>query len=328
MTSSAMAPQTQEFRKGAYRTLFPQVTAIRPSVAPALPVDRQLVHRARPQDVLPTGSTRHDDTSFTVSARLPHHHRLFMTSDGRYKASYVLEAIRQTTLLVSHAELGVLLGHHFVMWDMGHRLDAELPAFGTAPEELTLDVEVTELRQRGAVPSGVALEMTIRAAGDAIGSGFIRFNITSPAAYTRIRGTRPTSALPAPALPAPVDPPSVHHTRECDVVLAASDRPGRWQLRADPANTLFFDRVNDHIPAMVLVEAAQQAAGLLVPRNRGRFLPSSSRMNFSRYVELDQPCWIEAHQDTTEDGTPSVRVTGHQSEQLAFVIEFADTAAR
>lgn len=327
MTSSAMASQTRGLYKGAHYALFPQVRAVRPPVAPT-PVDRELVHRAQPHDVLPTKLTRHDDTNFTVSARRPHRHRLFMTADGRYTASFVLETIRQTTLLVSHAELGVPLGHHFVMWDMGHRLDAELPALGTASEGLTLDVEVADLRRRGAVPSGVALEMTIRAAGHAIGAGSIGFNITSPAAYTRIRGSLPTSGTPAlaAALPAPVDPPTVHHTRACDVVLASSDRPGRWQLRADPANTLFFDRVNDHIPAMVLVEAAQQAAGLLVPR--GRFIPSSSRMNFSRYVELDQPCWIEAHQDTTEDGTTSVRVTGHQNEQLAFVIELADTTAR
>ncbi|WP_078662059.1 MULTISPECIES: ScbA/BarX family gamma-butyrolactone biosynthesis protein [Streptomyces] len=327
MTSSAMASQTRGLYKGASYALFPQVKAVRPPVAPT-PVARELVHRAQAHDVLPTKLTRHDDTNFTVSARLPHRHRLFTTTDGRYTASYVLEAIRQTTLLVSHAELGVPLGHHFVMWDMGHRLDTELPTLDTPSEGLTLDVEVTDLRRRGAVPSAVALEMTIRAAGRAVGTGSIRFNITSPAAYTRIRGSLPTTGAPdlAAALPAPMDPPTVHHTRACDVVLAAPDRTGRWQLRADPANTLFFDRVNDHIPAMVLVEAAQQAAGLTVPP--GRFVPSSSRMNFSRYVELDQPCWIEAHQDTAEDGTTSVRVTGHQNERLAFTIEFADTAAR
>ncbi|WP_371242399.1 ScbA/BarX family gamma-butyrolactone biosynthesis protein [Streptomyces pimonensis] len=322
-----MAPQTRGLHKGACYALFPQVKTVRPPAVPA-PVARELVHRAQAHNVLPTKLTRHDDTNFTVSARLSHRHRLFMTEDGRYTASFVLEAIRQTTLLVSHTELGVPLGHHFVMWDMGHHLDAELPPLGPASEGLTLDVEVTDLRRRGAVPSAVALEMTIRAAGRAVGTGSIRFNITSPAAYTRIRGSLPTSGDPdlAAALPAPVDPLTVHHTRVCDVVLAASDRPGRWQLRADPANTLLFDRVNDHIPAMVLVEAAQQATGLTAPR--GRFVSSSSRMNFSRYVELDQPCWIEAHEDTTEDGTPSVRVTGHQNEQLAFVIEFADTAAR
>ncbi|MFE2621206.1 ScbA/BarX family gamma-butyrolactone biosynthesis protein [Streptomyces caelestis] len=321
-----MASQTRGLYKGAYYALFPQVEATRPPVAP-IPVARELVHRAQAHDVLPTKLIRHDDTNFTVSARRPHHHRLFMTADGRYTASYVLEAIRQTTLLLSHTELGVPLGHHFVMWDMGHRLDAELPVLDTASAGLTLDVEVTDLRRRGAVPAAVALEMTIRAAGRAVGTGSIRFNITSPAAYTRIRGSLPTTSAPGltAALPAPVDPPTVHHTRACDVVLAASRLPGRWQLRADPTNTLFFDRVNDHIPAMVLVEAAQQAAGLIAPR--GRFVPSSSRMNFSRYVELDQPCWIEARQDTTENGTTSVRVTGHQNEQLAFVIEFADTAA-
>jgi 2-oxo-3-(phosphooxy)propyl 3-oxoalkanoate synthase len=323
MTLSAMASKIRDVHRGAHRAAFPEITAGGPPGLPVLPVDRTLVHRARLHDVLPTQLTRHDDTHFTVSTRWPRDHRLFVTSDGRYTASLVLETIRQTTLLVSHAELGVPMGHHFVMWELCHSLDADLLSRGTAPEGVTLDVEVTELRRRGAVPASVAMEMTIRMAGHAVGSGSIRFNITSPAAYDRIRGTVPRSDDPTlvAALPDPVDPPTVHHTRECDVVLADTDEPGRWQLRADPANELFFDRVNDHIPAMVLVEAAQQAANMLLPW--GRFHPSASEMNFSRYVEFGVPCRIEAHPHTAEDGTTSVSVTGHQDEQLAFVIRFA-----
>lgn len=243
----------------------------------------------------------------------------------------VLEAIRQTTLLVSHAELGVPLGHHFVMWDLCHRLDAELPALpteATPDDALTIDVHVADLRRRGAVPASAHLEMRLRTQGRLIGSGSIRFHITSPAAYTRIRGQLPSSesAATLTALTAPVEPSTVHHTRTCDVVLSPTDGPGRWQLRADPRNELFFDRANDHVPAMVLVEAAQQAAHLgFAP---GRFVPSSSEMRFSRYVEFGSPCTIEAHPVVGEDGTDSVSVTGHQDGQLAFVVRFAGSVVR
>ncbi|MEU0032262.1 ScbA/BarX family gamma-butyrolactone biosynthesis protein [Streptomyces sp. NPDC006335] len=323
-----MASKIRDVHTGAHRAVFPEITAGELPKLPVLPVNRTLVHRANLHDVLPTELTRHDDTHFTVSTRWPRDHRLFVTPDGRYTASLVLETIRQATLLVSHAELGVPLGHHFVMWELCHRLDAELLTCDATAEGITLDVDVTELRRRGAVPAGVAMEMTIRMGGRTVGSGSIRFNITSPAAYERIRGALRTSDDPAfaAALPEPVDPPTVHHVQECDVVLADTDTPGRWQLRADPANRLFFDRINDHIPAMVLVEAAQQAANLLVPWSR--FAPSSSEMNFSRYVEFDAPCWIEAHPFTAEDGTTSVSVTGHQDGQLAFVIRFVRSAAR
>jgi 2-oxo-3-(phosphooxy)propyl 3-oxoalkanoate synthase len=327
MTLSAMASGVRNVHKKAHCATPAGITAGGPPRFPALPVDRTLVHRAHLRDVIPTQVTRHDDTHFTVSSRWPRDHRLFVTPDGRYTASLVLETIRQTTLLVSHAQLGVPLGHHFVMWDLCHRLDAALPSRSASPAEVTLDVHVTELRRRGAVPSGVRMEMTIRAAGRAVGTGSIRFNITSPAAYGRIRGQLPTSHDPGltAVLPDPVAAPAVQHLRACDVTLAGPAGPGRWRLRADPSNELFFDRPNDHIPAMVLVEAAQQAANLLVPG--GRFSPSSSEMRFSRYVEFGAPCRIEARPFTAEDGTASVSVTGHQDEQLAFVIRFTQPSA-
>ncbi|MER5431820.1 ScbA/BarX family gamma-butyrolactone biosynthesis protein [Streptomyces sp. NPDC002588] len=319
-----MASTVQDIQQGTLRTAFPELTAAEPLNPPSLPVDRTLVHRARLDDVIPTQITRHDDTHFTVSTRWPSAHRLF-AADGRYTASLVLESIRQTTLLVSHAELGVPLRHHFVMWELCHQLDAALLTRATVPTGVTLDVHVIGLRRRGAVPSNIDMNMIIRAGDRPVGSGSIRFNITSPAAYARIRGAMTTSDAPevAATLPEPVDPPTVRRTR-ADVVLAPAGGPGRWQLRADPANDLFFDRVNDHIPAMVLVEAAQQAANLLVPS--GGFTPSSSEMKFSRYVEFGVPSWIEAHTFTAEDGTTSVSVTGHQDEQLAFVIRFAGSA--
>lgn len=320
-----MASTIRDVHKEAHSATFPDITAGGPPSAPALPVEKTLVHRARLRDVLPTQLTRHDDAHFTVSARRPRTHRLFVTAEGRSTASLVLETIRQSTLLVSHAELGVPLGHHFVMHDLCHRLDTRLLTRAAA-DDLTLDVHVADLRRRGAVPSSVHLEMLLRSGGRLVGSGSIRFQITSPAAYTRIRGHLPTSAAGAGvAAAAPVDPAGVHHTQACDVALSPAGEPGGWLLRADPANELFFDRVNDHVPAMVLVEAAQQAAHLSVPE--GRFTPSSSEMRFSKYVELGSPCRVAAHTSENADGTASVSVTGHQDGQLAFVVRFGGSAA-
>ncbi|MGV9992789.1 ScbA/BarX family gamma-butyrolactone biosynthesis protein [Streptomyces sp. NPDC003374] len=296
--------------------------------APVLPVDRTLVHRAHLKDVLPTQLTQHSDTSFTVSARWPREHALYLTPDGRYTASLVLETIRQTTLLVSHAGLGVPLGHHFVMWQLCHRLNTGwLPARSADPASVTLEVEVTEVRRRASVPASVSMEMVLKSGDRTVGSGSIRFNITSPAAYLRIRGQLPdTSTLgPTAALPAPIDPSIVHRSRTCDVVLT-EDADGGWQLRADPSNQLFFDRPNDHVPAMVLVEAAQQAAHLSAAT--GRFHPQASEMTFSRYVELGTPCRIEARPGIAEDGKAHVEVTGHQDGQLAFTIRFEQSVTR
>ncbi|MFE9251320.1 ScbA/BarX family gamma-butyrolactone biosynthesis protein [Streptomyces sp. NPDC007088] len=326
-----MASTVRGIHTEAHRAALPDITAGKTPSLPALPVERTLVHRARLRDVLPTRLRRHDETHFTVSVRRPRTHQLFVSPDGRSTASMVLEAIRQSTLLISHAELGVPLGHHFVMWDLCHRLDTELPALpteATPDDALTLDVRVVDLRRRGAVPASAHLEMELRAQGRPIGSGSIRFQITSPAAYTRIRGQLPSSETgdALTTLTEPVQPSTVHHTRTCDVVLSPAEGPGQWQLRADPRNELFFDHANDHVPAMVLVEAAQQAAHLAFAP--GRFVASSSEMRFSRYVEFATPCTVEAHPVTDEDGTTSVSVTGHQDGQLAFVVRFAGSVVQ
>ncbi|MET7453887.1 ScbA/BarX family gamma-butyrolactone biosynthesis protein, partial [Streptomyces sp. NPDC005574] len=295
MTTSAMALHVRHTHQGAHHTTTGQLTPSRPA-RPALPVDKHLVHRAHLRDVLPTHLTRHDDTHFTVCARWPREHRLFVACDGRYTASLVLETIRQTTLLISHAHLGVPVGHHFVMWDLSHRLDAALLQRGASPAEVSLDVTVTVLRRRAALPTGMRMEMTLKMDGRPVGSGSIRFDVTSPAAYTRIRGHIPPAPQPA-VLPQPLDPRTVHHHHAQDVTLAPTTTPGQWQLRADPANDLLFDHANDHLPAMVLVEAAQQAAHLHTP---GRpFTPSASEMRFTRYIEFHTPCLITTHPHTT-----------------------------
>ncbi|MEV5986797.1 ScbA/BarX family gamma-butyrolactone biosynthesis protein [Streptomyces sp. NPDC052051] len=329
MTLSATATAVRKAHRGTLHTALPDVTTGSTPADPALPVDRTLVHRAHLRDVLPTRLTQHSDTRFSVSARWPREHALYLTPDGRYTASLVLETIRQATLLVSHAGLGVPQGHQFVMWELCHRLEPDwLPARSADPTSLTLEVEVTEVRRRASVPASATMEMVLKSEDRTVGSGSIRFNVTSPAAYTRIRGQVPTTSSLAPhaVLPTPVDPKAVHRGRTCDVVLTPEDAPDTWQLRADLSNELFFDRPNDHVPAMVLVEAAQQAAHLSTAT--GRFSPQASEMNFGRYVELGTPCRIEAHPGIADDGTARVEVTGHQDGQLAFTIRFEQSVAR
>ncbi|WP_442819295.1 AfsA-related hotdog domain-containing protein [Streptomyces sp. NBC_01236] len=45
-----------------------------------------------------------------------------------------------------------------------------------------------------------------------------------------------------------------------DAVLAATDRPDRWQLRVDTTHPALFDHLVDHAPGILLLEAARQAA--------------------------------------------------------------------
>ncbi|QMV06648.1 hypothetical protein GJU35_13800 [Streptomyces lincolnensis] len=83
-------------------------------------------------------------------------------------------------------------------------------------------------------------------------------------------------------------------------------------MRVDTSHPLLFDRPDDHVPGMVLLEAARQAAAAVTPGD-GTPYPLSMENTFDRYVEFDTPCWIEATPVT--DG---VRVVGHQDGEQVF----------
>jgi 2-oxo-3-(phosphooxy)propyl 3-oxoalkanoate synthase len=58
----------------------------------------------------------------------------------------------------------------------------------------------------------------------------------------------------------------------------------------------------DHVPGMLLLEAARQA-GLVVCAPRRVILAALHSSFQKKYVEPDQPCWIETGQ-TTITGSP------------------------
>jgi hypothetical protein len=89
---------------------------------------------------------------------------------------------------------------------------------------------------------------------------------------------------------------------------------------------ILFDHSADHVPGMVLMEGARQAASALVgPQS---FIPVSAANTFWRYVELDRPCWIDITHVTSEGGnTMTVEVTGRQDGQGAFSSTLTGTVA-
>jgi 2-oxo-3-(phosphooxy)propyl 3-oxoalkanoate synthase len=277
-------------------------------------VPRQLVHRSRAADVLPTGWARRGDAHFSVTARWPHDHPFFIPVHGRHSPLIISETLRQTSILLAHAEFDVPLDHQFVMRDLYFtarptRLTAE-----DAATEVELDVTFSELLHRGARLAGMRCHIAIYHDGQHVAAGGGRLNITTPAAYRRLR-TVP-SGVPVQAPAPPIAPRLIGRINPGDVVLAAGADPGRWQLRVDPAHPTLFDGPKDHVPGLLLVEAAQQAAHATMPRP---FYPSSTNIHFTRYAELSSPCWIEARVvDADEPGADTVQVTGHQDGALVF----------
>jgi hypothetical protein len=87
---------------------------------------------------------------------------------------------------------------------------------------------------------------------------------------------------------------------------------------ADPRHPFFFDHATDHIPGMVLLEAARQAAAL---RSGGTLLrPTAGRLKAARFTEFDPP----AHVQCVPHATTCVFRILQGGEQKAFgVLRYA-----
>ncbi|MFE5793183.1 ScbA/BarX family gamma-butyrolactone biosynthesis protein [Streptomyces sp. NPDC056503] len=259
------------------------------------PVPGEFVHRADPADILPTGWTRVSENRFSVTARWPAAHPYFVPQKGgRHDPLLVAETMRQATMLVCHAEFGVPVDDQFVMWDLAYSASAEEMTNDGSPAEITVDLLCTDIRRRGRGLREMRTALVLRRDGRRFASGGGGINCTSALAYRRMRGNRLAApdgggtVPPSTGLP----PRTVGRDREMDVVLAPGDAPNRWRLRVDTTHPTLFRRANDHVPGMLLLEAARQAA--VAATGDSRLLPVGLDARFHRYAELDEPCWFEA----------------------------------
>ncbi|MFG3496022.1 ScbA/BarX family gamma-butyrolactone biosynthesis protein [Streptomyces sp. NPDC047928] len=295
------------------------------SVLPTAPA--AYLRRSDASDVLPTGWRRHDDTEttgaeaastrFTVGVRWARDHRFYTPVHGRYAPSLIAESMRQAAKVLIHAEYGVPLDHPLLMWDLHYTAQPE--GLLVQRTDLRLDLEVTcsRVQRRGARFAGMDVHVVFVRDGEPIAAGGGRLTCVSPTAYRRLRGDR-AEATGDRALTIPVPPADVHRTGTADVLLSPTPNRRRWQLRADPGNSSLFHRPNDHIPGMVLLEAAYQAAYTVAAPER--FYPTSVDISFSRYAEFDPPCWLEAHtMPTPLPGGIGVQIAGDQDANRVFL---------
>ncbi|KOX25607.1 MULTISPECIES: ScbA/BarX family gamma-butyrolactone biosynthesis protein [unclassified Streptomyces] len=287
------------------------------------PVPGEFVHRDDPADIIPTGWTRSGDDRYSVSARWPASHPFFSpATGGRHDPVLVAETMRQATMLVVHAGLGVPVDDQFVMWDLYYTADPEALALDGSAPDITADLSFPGHDGRASRVRNLRVDVVLSREGRPLSTGGGTIRCTSAPAYRRMRGERMAAlGRPVPLIP-PMAPHLVGREDARDVVLGPGDRPGRWQLRINTAHPTLFRRPNDHVPGMLLLEAARQAA--MLETGSTDYLPVGMELSFSRYVELDTPCWIEA-ETVTAPGEPAttVRVTGHQDGDPVFLCTLA-----
>ncbi|WP_105968770.1 ScbA/BarX family gamma-butyrolactone biosynthesis protein [Streptomyces geranii] len=278
-------------------------------------VPRQLVHRAAIAETFPTGWSRTETDRFSVCAQWPRVHCLHVSADRTaYDPLLVVETVRQAGTLLNHTEYQVPLDHQFVLQEFRITTFPEHLGVGPLPAEPTVDITFYDIRHRGKRLVSARYEADVRLDGELVAHADVAFTCTSGAVFSRLRGGRTAAGVTALPVPPGLPAADVGRDSAADVVLAVPQRGHRdWQLRVDTGHAVFFDHPLDHIPGMLLLEAARQAA-LARTGPDGGLIPVSFDTTFHQFAELDQPTWIES----TDQGDGALKVVGTQEGRTVF----------
>ncbi|MEV6810253.1 ScbA/BarX family gamma-butyrolactone biosynthesis protein [Streptomyces sp. NPDC051132] len=285
-------------------------------------VARELVHRVSVAEVLLTDVLRLDETRFTAAACWSRSHPTFPV-DGRavHHPLMVVETLRQLGIFIPLRYFGLPVDTRMLITDVFFTTEPDAqPQACPAATEVTCRVRVTGLRTGAdGATGGLRLHTEFLADGAvfARAGGGARF--LSPERYAALRGpfagTRQPPASDGLLRPDPARL-GVPHAR--DVVVGLAGEHGRAlsgehrrvlpdgaggrhpRLRpparevlvdaADPWHPFFFDHDTDHVPGMVLLEAARQAAALASDGALSQ--PTGARLTARRFTEFAPPARV------------------------------------
>jgi len=287
-------------------------------------VPRNLVHRKSIAEVLLTDGHALGEGRYLLAAQWSRSHTTFRPGSGdRHDPLLVAETLRQGCLYLCQRFLGVPRESRTVIKTVGFRLDtAKEPVVGYGATDVTCRARVYDVRREEGLAWPVALSVKLQlSAGDAeFGSAEGRARILSEDDYKLLRGAR-AGVLPAPGEEVRRLPPTAVSASVPGGVMVARDGTGSLRVApADLRHPLFFDHPSDHIPGMVLLEAARQAACLASGDTSGRL--TGCRMTASRFTDWDPPAYVGC--EPVADGW-AFRVTQGGDETASGELWLADS---
>ncbi|MFH9423615.1 ScbA/BarX family gamma-butyrolactone biosynthesis protein [Streptomyces sp. NPDC017529] len=258
-------------------------------------VPKEYVHKQALSEVLLTSWRESAPDVHVVTAEWPRTHTFYSSRNRLHDPLLLVETIRQTIPLLSHLAYNVPFGHQLIWDHFTYSLDPDALRTETAPTEIELRISCSDIKRRKDTLSALTMDVEATRNGARLGTAVARFTSHAPAIYRRLRGeygdAREAMARAVP-LPPPISPQRVARDQFESVMLSPTDTRDRWQLRTDTTHPVIFDHPVDHAPGMLLLEAAHQAVhATLHPL---QVIPVGLRTVFTRYAELDAPCWISA----------------------------------
>lgn len=273
----------------------PSSAAVRaPDLTWSHPVPRELVHRRAVTEVLLTDVREGPAGGFRAAACWPYPHTTFPADGtGRHSPLLVVETLRQLGIYLPLRWFGVPPATRMIIDDLRFALDPEQePAALAGQTEISCAIRVTDPRRRrdGSL-AALRLEVAFRAGGRlfAQAGGGARF--LPEEKYAAVRGDRLGARQPPAGSGVRPVPAVLGVARAADVVVAR-EAGGLTIDPADPRHPFFFDHASDHVPGMVLLEAARQSAA---EATGGRLLrPVSAVMAAVRFTEYAPAPRIDA----------------------------------
>jgi hypothetical protein len=289
-------------------------------------VHRELVHKWSLSEVLLTDYAAVDERRFLAAAQLPVSHGYFndhVAPAGFVDPLLILEAARQAATCGAHLHGEVPESAVFVLSDCWLELAEPTPAWDpNRPVELVVDTSVTEQAAKAGRPRSFSCAMRLSAPTCQAGTAGMAFSCLEADQYRALRRMRrggepptafgyPNSGNHALADSAPVSPRRVHRVNPANVTicgLTATPRQANAVLDTRAyRNRSMFDHPYDHIPAMVLAEAARQLTLAATGADPAQIQALSAR--FSAFAELDRPTEVTTEPPDGGRGPATVSVT-------------------
>ncbi|TFV52789.1 ScbA/BarX family gamma-butyrolactone biosynthesis protein [Blastococcus sp. TF02A-35] len=242
-------------------------------------VDRRLVHKTALTEVLVTDLRPLGEDLFALASQWPRQHALFQPSpDEAPNPLLFVETLRQAGIYLSHERLGVPLDHQFVFESISAEYLRPGPRPRTDRETVVVLAVRTDVRRRAGRASGARLEIEAWAGPERIATAVAAYRCLPPQVYGRLRWSS-LATTPPPALPAP--------RRSAESV--AQPQATSALLDVDTRHPTFFDHGGDHLPGMLLIDAALSAAR---PAHVASDRPWGFDLRFERFAELGVPTTV------------------------------------
>ncbi|MDX3853378.1 ScbA/BarX family gamma-butyrolactone biosynthesis protein [Streptomyces sp. AK02-01A] len=265
-------------------------------------VARETVHRSSVAEVLLTDVRRLENGDFEAAASWSRSHPTFPRDGvGLHSPLVIVETLRQLGIHIPLRYFAVPVSSRLLISDLYFGIDPSAePRAVTGATGVTCLVRVSEVR-RGPDDTVTGLRLRVRFSAHGVpfaqAGGGARFLDGEQYAARREGRTEFVSPRAGTAEVARPDARSLGVTGAHDVVIGL-DGGGVLVAPADPTHPFFFDHATDHVPGMVLLEAARQAAAV---ESRGTLLrPASGRLKAARFVEFSPPARVlcVAHHET------------------------------